>query len=70
MKLSTIKKKMLEYRDFYGMDIPQSDMIEKAKTKRELKSVLDDYFRYIEDRERDAKSHFNKFYSSLKLNVY
>jgi hypothetical protein len=36
MKISEIKKKMLERRDFYGADIPEVDRIKKTKTKKEL----------------------------------
>jgi len=70
VNIADIKKKMLEYRDFYGMDIYEDERIKKAKTKKELSSILDDYFNHIEDRERDARSHFDSFRNSLKLNIY
>jgi len=67
MKISEIKKKMLAWRDFYGADIFESDRIKKAKTKKKLDDVLYDYSRHMEDRESDARGHFERFRNSLKL---
>ena len=62
-----IKKKMLEWRDFYGADIFYSEEIGAAKSKRDLKKILDDYFKHMELRECDARSHFNEFVKALRL---
>jgi hypothetical protein len=67
MTIAKIKKKMLAWRDFYGADIFESDRIKKAKTKKELDAVLHDYSRHMEDRESDARGHFEKFRNSLNL---
>ena len=67
MNISQIKTKMLLWRDFYGADIFESDRIIKAKTKKELDAVLYDYSRHMEDRESDARSHFDQFRASLNL---
>jgi hypothetical protein len=65
MKIPEIKKKMLEWRDFYGADIFESDRIKKARTKKELDAVLHNYRRHMEDREQDALGHFDQFRNSL-----
>ena len=67
MNIKQIKIKMLEWQDFYGADIFESDRIIKARTKKELDAVLHDYRRHMEDREQDALSHFDCFRNSLKL---
>jgi len=56
---------MLEWRDFYGADIFESDRIKKARTKKELDAVLHNYRRHMEDREQDALGHFDQFRNSL-----
>jgi len=67
MTITQIKAKMMAWRDFYGADIFETDRIEKAKTKKELDAVLHDYSRHMEDRESDARNHFDRFRNSLNL---
>lgn len=69
MKISEIKKKMLAWEDFYGADIFESDRIKKAKTKKELDAVLHDYRQHMENREQDARGHFDRFRNSLGLGI-
>jgi hypothetical protein len=69
MRISEIKKKMLEWEDFYGADIFERDRIEKAETKEDLDAVLHDYSRHMEARECDARGHFEKFRNSLGLTL-
>lgn len=67
MRVSAIKKKMLEWRDFYGADILDSDQIKKAKTKKELDDILRNYRHHMQDREQDALGHFDQFRNSLGI---
>jgi hypothetical protein len=67
IKIADIKKKMFEWRDFYGADIFESDRIKKAKTKKELDKILSDYRHHMEDREQDALGHFDQFRNSLGI---
>lgn len=67
MNLKQIKKEVLEYRDFYGGDIPQIDLIKDAKTKEEIKNILHQYSNHLEDQLRDALSHLDQLKRKLGL---
>jgi hypothetical protein len=66
-KIERIKKEMLEWRDFYDADIFYTGEIKKAKTEEDLKAVLSMYAKHMEDRECDARSHFDDFVKSLRF---
>lgn len=70
MEIKEIKEKMLEWEDFYGADIMQKQDIKKARTKRELNEIMEAYARHMEDRESDARAHFDKFHASLDLGIF
>lgn len=70
MTISQIKEKMLSHRDFYGGDIMQTDEIKKAKTKKELNKIMNDYGVHLEMMATDAQSHHDKFKKSLGLSNY
>lgn len=70
MKISDKKKKMLEWRDFYGGDIFYTDEIQKAKTNKELLEIMDMYYRHLEDVANDAGRHCENFTRSLGLYSY
>lgn len=65
--LDEIKAQMLKYRDFYGGDISEIDMIENATTKEELAAVLNKHEHLLEDMLCDARSHLNNFRKKVGL---
>lgn len=67
MNIEQIKKEMLEYRDFYGGDIPDSDSIKNAKTKEDLRNVLHNHRSLLEDSLTDALSHLKEFEKRVGL---
>jgi len=69
MKIETIKKEMLKYRDFYGGDISDTKAIENAKTKKELQGILDAHGRFMEDMLCDAQSHLDNFKRKVDLHI-
>jgi hypothetical protein len=65
MQIKDIKQKMLKWTDFYGGDIPYTDLIEKAKTKEDLKIVLETHRSLLENTLIDAMTHLDEFKKSL-----
>lgn len=65
--LSEIKKEILEWRDYYGGDILDDGAVKKAKSKKQLKSILDNHYRFLEHQNIDALNHCDQFISSLGL---
>lgn len=63
--ISKIKTEMKSYRDFYGGDIPDTERIDKCADEEELKQVLNDHERLLEDMLADALSHLNNFRKRL-----
>ena len=61
MNLCQAKKKLLAFRDFYGQDIVQTDIIEKAKTLKELREVLMSHRRFLGDQAIDAITNLDVF---------
>lgn len=70
MKLSEVKKKMLAWEDFYGADIFETDKIKRARNKKQLAEVLNNYSKHMEDRECDARAHFEKFRREMGLDIF
>jgi tyrosine-protein phosphatase YwqE len=69
MDIKTIKNKMLKWRDLYGQDIVQTDEIKKAKTKKELYSILKSHYRFLEDQNADALRDVDDFAKELGIDV-
>ncbi len=69
MKIADIKKKMIDHRDYFGGDIPQTDEIEKAKTKKELARIMNSYEKTLELMAVDAISHHSRFRKELGLHM-
>lgn len=67
MKIKDIKKRMLNYRDFYGQDLVQKDLIKKAKTKKELAKVLVYHRRFLADQANDAGCEIDGFIKDVGL---
>lgn len=66
MGTKKIKKKMLNYKDFFGGSLPEEE-IEKAEDVSEFAMILDKHEAFLEDQLSDAKSHLNKFRKTLGL---
>ena len=69
MKIDRIKKEMLNYRDFYGGDIPDTDRIRNAITKEQLRNILESHRRHLEFMLSDANSHLDEFKRKIGLNI-
>ncbi len=69
MKISEIKQKMLNHKDFFGGDIMQTDEIEKAKTKKELAEIMDSYESHLKMMSIDAISHHSRFRREIGLHI-
>lgn len=68
MKISDIKKNMIDWNDFYGGDIPDKEAIKNAKTKEELSEILNNHVKLMENTLSDAISHLESFKQELGLN--
>lgn len=68
MKIEEIKKKMIAYRDFYGFDLLGVDEVNKATTKKELATILNQHETHIEMMCNDAQASLGRFRNSLGLN--
>jgi len=67
MKIREIKCRMLVWRDFYGQDIAETDLIKKAKTRKQLEAIIQRHVRFLEDQNLDAKTHAENFITFLEL---
>ena len=67
MNIADIKKEMLEWLDFYGQDFVECDKIEKAKTKKELKEVIEGHLFFLETQNIDAITHIEQFKKKIGL---
>ena len=55
-KIVELKKQMLEWTDFYGQDIVETDKIENATTIKELYDIMQDHRNFIEQQAADAQT--------------
>ena len=69
MEIDEIKKKILEWTDFYGGDIINTDAVKNAKTKTELSEALEEHRSFMEAQLSDANSHLDSFKRKLGLSV-
>lgn len=65
--IAQIKKEMIDHVDFFGRDIINSDEIEGAKTKKQLRDILDRHSQHMEMMAVDAQSHHDRFVKKLGL---
>ena len=71
MTIKKIKEEMLKWRDFFGGDLEDTERILAAKTKRELKAIMDDRSRLYEDMLADAYTFQRNFERKCGLiNIY
>lgn len=67
MKIKEIKSKLLKWQDFYGQDIVDTRSIEKAKTKEDLRQVLESHKFWLENQNIDALQDLANFIDALGL---
>lgn len=67
MTIAEKKQKILEWTDFYGGDIIDSEMVEKSKTNEDLIETLNYHDSFMENMLLDAKTHLNLFKKELGL---
>ncbi len=67
MTIDKIKIAMLNHRDFFGGDIMYTDEIKKAKTKKDLSKIMDNYGVHLETMAIDAQRHHDNFKKKLGL---
>lgn len=67
MNIENIKKEMLEYRDFFGGDIPDIEEIKSSNTKEELSKIVEKHRSFMEDMLCDAHSHLDNFKQRIGL---
>lgn len=67
MTIEEIKTEMLNHRDFYGCDIMYTSEIKKAKTKKELAKIMNNYGGHLEMMANDAQGHHDRFKQKLGL---
>jgi tyrosine-protein phosphatase YwqE len=67
MIIKQIKEKMLNWKNYYGQDIVEIDLIKKAKTKKELLNILKKHYRFLEMQNLDALAHCDDFIKKLGL---
>lgn len=70
MTIGKIKKEMLEWKDFWGGEIINSDEIDKAKTKKELAQILDRHENFMKYQAIDAESHLENFRRKLNISTF
>lgn len=67
MNLQEIKEKMIAYKDFFGGDILEIDLVESAKSKTELKSIIANHRTHLEMQANDAQDDLDRFQNSIGL---
>lgn len=67
MTIAETKKAMIEYRDFFGGTLINSEDIKACKTKKELAEIIDAHDAFIESMATDAQSGLNRFKQKIGL---
>lgn len=67
MTIQEIKKMLLDWNDFYGQDIVDTGAIDDAKTKKDLRNVLEDHKFSLENQNIDALQDLDNFIDELGL---
>jgi len=65
--MEEIKKKIKEYRDYWGFEIHYQEEIDSATTYAELGEVLSAYHKHIEDMANDAQNDLSRFRKQIGL---
>jgi len=67
MTLEGMKEKILKWKDFYGGDIADYERVNRANSKEELKTILEEHRSFMEDMLSDANSHLDNFEKELGI---
>jgi hypothetical protein len=67
--IENIKKSMLEWKDFLGGDLINKDLIDKAKTKKDLEQIISLHEAFLDSVHSDMMSHISDFRQKLKLHL-
>lgn len=70
MSIEEIKRKMLDYRDYFGQALINSSDIEGCENITQLAEILDYHEEFIEIQCNDAQSSVNRFKRNLGLYDY
>ena len=69
MEIAEIKKEMLNFKDFWGGELLNSEDIEGATTKEELKQIINKHHGFLEAELADAQSHLRHFTKKIGLEM-
>lgn len=64
MNFNSVKKKIEEYRDFYGQDVI---FISKPKSIADCEEALRNHHRFLEMQNIDALNHLEEFMRNIGL---
>ena len=64
MNFKNIKKRIEEYRDFYGQDVI---FIDKPKTIEDCRATLIEHYQFLEMQNNDALKSLDRFRRELGL---
>ena len=70
MKTEEIKKQMKSYRDVYGGQLLDDNMIDKAKSKKKLVEIIESHRHHLEGQANDAGRSLDRLKERLQLNNY
>ena len=67
MKIEDIKRKMINYRDYFDQQFNDIEAVKNAKTKKELGDLIDQHEIFLESQITEAQSSLNNFKRNLGL---
>ena len=67
MKISEIKKQMIEFRDLYGNELLDVACVEDAQTKEDLSQICESHKEHLETMWCDADDHLERFMKKVGL---
>lgn len=68
-KQEAIKAKMKKFKDFFGGDLLDIELIDSCETKQELADLIDRHSQHIEMMCNDAQSHLDRFKKNIGLSM-
>lgn len=70
MSLSEIKKEMINYKDFYGGDLLGVSDVVSAKSKTQLRDLIERHRTHLENMLSDALNHLDDFQRQVELSIF
>ncbi len=67
LTIEEIKKRLREWRDFYGADIPDTKAIDAIKTLEDARKILEAHRTLMYETLSDANAHLDSFEEELEL---